>query len=95
MQADTMNLFPPSHDTVNLTTLTIEPLDWVYHEKLCVVDNQTAFIGGVDICFGRWDTNDYPIALVIATVESTRLSHGGVLVMSTPPTLTTSCFRDR
>ncbi|OAX81593.1 hypothetical protein ACJ72_04067, partial [Emergomyces africanus] len=29
---------------------------WAHHEKLCLVDHTIAFIGGIDLCFGRWDT---------------------------------------
>ncbi|KAL0576864.1 Phospholipase D1 [Marasmius crinis-equi] len=29
---------------------------WAHHEKLCVIDQAIAFMGGLDICFGRWDT---------------------------------------
>ncbi|KAG8926053.1 Phospholipase D1 [Tulasnella sp. 418] len=29
---------------------------WAHHEKLCVVDETIAFMGGLDACFGRWDT---------------------------------------
>ena len=28
---------------------------WAHHEKLVVVDNMMAFVGGIDLCFGRWD----------------------------------------
>lgn len=37
-------------------------LYWAHHEKLCLVDGKTAFMGGLDLCYGRWDTNDHPIA---------------------------------
>ena len=37
-------------------------LYWAHHEKLCVVDGHTAFMGGLDLCYGRWDTNQHPIA---------------------------------
>ncbi|KAI9816908.1 MAG: hypothetical protein M1827_001553 [Pycnora praestabilis] len=37
-------------------------LYWAHHEKLLLVDGQTAFMGGLDLCFGRWDTNQHPIA---------------------------------
>ncbi|KAI1641239.1 phospholipase D/nuclease [Biscogniauxia mediterranea] len=37
-------------------------LYWAHHEKLCVVDRRIAFMGGLDLCFGRWDTNSHPIA---------------------------------
>ncbi|PCH02254.1 Phospholipase D family [Penicillium occitanis (nom. inval.)] len=29
---------------------------WAHHEKLCIVDHTLAFVGGIDLCFGRWDT---------------------------------------
>lgn len=37
-------------------------LFWAHHEKLCVVDRKLAFMGGLDMCFGRWDTNSHAIA---------------------------------
>jgi phospholipase D1/2 len=37
-------------------------LYWAHHEKLCLIDGETAFMGGLDLCFGRWDTNAHPIA---------------------------------
>ncbi|KAK5167713.1 uncharacterized protein LTR77_007412 [Saxophila tyrrhenica] len=37
-------------------------LYWAHHEKLCAVDGKIAFMGGLDLCYGRWDTNDHPIA---------------------------------
>ncbi|KAI5777723.1 phospholipase D/transphosphatidylase [Geopyxis carbonaria] len=35
---------------------------WAHHEKLIVVDGATAFVGGLDLCFGRWDTRQHPLA---------------------------------
>ncbi|CAN6618082.1 phospholipase D1 [Trichomonascus vanleenenianus] len=32
---------------------------WAHHEKLCLIDNTVAFVGGIDLCFGRWDTPDH------------------------------------
>lgn len=32
------------------------------HEKLCVIDQAIAFMGGLDLCFGRWDTAQHVIA---------------------------------
>ncbi|KAG2421668.1 hypothetical protein HFD88_005644 [Aspergillus terreus] len=29
---------------------------WAHHEKLCIIDHTLAFVGGIDLCFGRWDT---------------------------------------
>uniref|UniRef100_A0A915B7M1 Phospholipase n=3 Tax=Parascaris univalens TaxID=6257 RepID=A0A915B7M1_PARUN len=28
---------------------------WAHHEKLVIVDQLIAFVGGVDLCYGRWD----------------------------------------
>lgn len=32
---------------------------WAHHEKLIVVDYGMAFIGGLDLCFGRWDNHQH------------------------------------
>ncbi|KKA25754.1 Phospholipase D [Rasamsonia emersonii CBS 393.64] len=34
---------------------------WAHHEKLCIVDHTLAFVGGIDLCFGRWDTPQHPV----------------------------------
>lgn len=34
---------------------------WAHHEKLCVVDEMVAFVGGFDLCFGRWDTPSHAL----------------------------------
>ncbi|TIA88119.1 hypothetical protein E3P99_02758 [Wallemia hederae] len=39
----------PSHITTGV-------LYFSHHEKLCVIDQTMAFMGGLDLCFGRWDT---------------------------------------
>ncbi|CAF1509372.1 unnamed protein product, partial [Didymodactylos carnosus] len=30
-------------------------LMWSHHEKCVIIDQKIAFIGGIDLCFGRWD----------------------------------------
>ncbi|PSS38102.1 hypothetical protein PHLCEN_2v82 [Hermanssonia centrifuga] len=40
---------------------------WSHHEKVVVVDNHRACIGGLDLCFGRWDTHTHPLADVHPT----------------------------
>ena len=35
---------------------------WAHHEKLCIVDHTLAFVGGIDLCFGRWDTPQHTLA---------------------------------
>ncbi|KAF9076259.1 hypothetical protein BDP27DRAFT_1398485 [Rhodocollybia butyracea] len=40
---------------------------WSHHEKVVVVDNHYACIGGLDLCFGRWDTHSHPLSDVHPT----------------------------
>lgn len=35
---------------------------WAHHEKFIVIDYNLAFIGGLDLCFGRWDYRVHPLA---------------------------------
>lgn len=35
---------------------------WAHHEKICIVDNNVAFMGGIDLCYGRYDTPDHVLA---------------------------------
>lgn len=37
------------------------------HLQLVVVDNVYAAVGGLDLCFGRWDTHTFPLADVHPT----------------------------
>lgn len=32
---------------------------WAHHEKLCIIDHTIAFLGGIDLCYGRYDTPDH------------------------------------
>ncbi|GFP79138.1 phospholipase d p1 [Phtheirospermum japonicum] len=35
---------------------------WSHHEKLVIVDHKVCFIGGLDLCFGRYDTTEHRVA---------------------------------
>lgn len=35
---------------------------WAHHEKFIVIDYAMAFIGGLDLCFGRWDARQHPLS---------------------------------
>ncbi|CAG9949719.1 unnamed protein product [Clonostachys rosea f. rosea IK726] len=35
---------------------------FAHHEKVCVVDHDVGFVGGIDLCFGRWDCPQHPLA---------------------------------
>ncbi|KAL0576186.1 hypothetical protein V5O48_005784 [Marasmius crinis-equi] len=49
---------------------------WSHHEKVVVVDNHFAAIGGLDLCFGRWDTHNHPLSDVHPTHWSQTLFPG-------------------
>ncbi|EGG14833.1 phospholipase D1 [Cavenderia fasciculata] len=35
------------------------PLSWSHHQKIVVIDQSLAYLGGMDLCFGRYDTTNY------------------------------------
>ena len=35
---------------------------WAHHEKFIVIDYHQAFIGGLDMCYGRWDLRQHLLA---------------------------------
>jgi phospholipase D1/2 len=37
------------------------PSMWSHHQKLVVCDESLAFIGGIDLCYGRYEDSDYNI----------------------------------
>lgn len=60
-----------------LTYAAIDTVEfWSHHEKVVVVDNHFACIGGLDLCFGRWDTHTHPLADVHPTDFSKTLFPG-------------------
>lgn len=32
---------------------------WAHHEKIICIDEKVGFIGGIDLCFGRWDSYEH------------------------------------
>ncbi|KAL4986500.1 hypothetical protein BDW68DRAFT_178718 [Aspergillus falconensis] len=40
----------------------LQTLFWAHHEKMVIVDQQLAFVGGIDLSYGRWDMIQHPIA---------------------------------
>ncbi|RAL54277.1 hypothetical protein DM860_001405 [Cuscuta australis] len=35
---------------------------WSHHEKIVIVDHQICFIGGLDLCFGRYDSFEHEVS---------------------------------
>lgn len=42
---------------------------WAHHEKLVVIDQVVAFLGGLDLAYGRWDDQEYRLADLGNVVE--------------------------
>ncbi len=50
----------PDHNVLeNAADMT---LYWAHHEKFLVIDYDVAFIGGLDLCFGRWDDHQHALS---------------------------------
>lgn len=32
-----------------------------HHQKCVIIDQDLAFVGGLDLCFGRWDTPEHEL----------------------------------
>jgi len=37
------------------------PIKWSHHQKTVIVDQKVAFVGGLDLCYGRWDTQKHSL----------------------------------
>ncbi|XP_063772323.1 phospholipase D1 isoform X2 [Pseudophryne corroboree] len=49
---------------------------WAHHEKIIVIDQSVAFVGGIDLAYGRWDDDEHRLTDVgsvkrITTAQST------------------------
>uniref|UniRef100_A0A8C1WPJ7 phospholipase D n=1 Tax=Cyprinus carpio TaxID=7962 RepID=A0A8C1WPJ7_CYPCA len=60
---------------------------WAHHEKIVVIDQSVAFVGGIDLAYGRWDDLEHrltdigrvcknTISDVIGLMGNTRFWHG-------------------
>lgn len=63
----------PDHTALEGTSVT---LFWAHHEKLCLIDRRKGFMGGIDLCYGRWDMNYHPIADVHPENADAQLFNG-------------------
>ncbi|XP_062512561.1 phospholipase D1-like [Corticium candelabrum] len=71
----------PDHDVVGGTFL------WAHHEKIVCVDQCIAFVGGLDMCIGRWDNGDHcltDVGEIHLPVQT--LPDGGVTAAIAEPT---------
>lgn len=56
-----LNLHPNIHVMRSPNQLMQNVYFWAHHEKLLVIDQMVCFLGGVDLCYGRWDTPEHSL----------------------------------
>ncbi|KAL4824517.1 hypothetical protein H8958_022325 [Nasalis larvatus] len=59
---------------------------WAHHEKLVIIDQSVAFVGGIDLAYGRWDDNEHRLT----DVGSVKRVTSGPSLFSLPPAATES-----
>uniref|UniRef100_A0AAQ5XWE0 Phospholipase n=1 Tax=Amphiprion ocellaris TaxID=80972 RepID=A0AAQ5XWE0_AMPOC len=52
---------------------------WAHHEKIIVIDQSVAFVGGIDLAYGRWDDREHRLT----DVGSVTLSHLEQVLLAT------------
>ncbi|XP_061090562.1 phospholipase D2-like isoform X1 [Conger conger] len=53
---------------------------WAHHEKMVAIDQSVAFMGGIDLAYGRWDDSHYRLTdLCAALTPSARPETGDVV----------------
>ncbi|XP_073981398.1 phospholipase D isoform X2 [Rhodnius prolixus] len=45
---------------------------WAHHEKMVVIDQSIAFVGGIDLCYGRWDDHLHRLTDLGSMVENNK-----------------------
>ena len=59
----TMDTLEKLHKNIVVTRHPTDKLDllWSHHEKLVIIDQVIGYVGGLDLCWGRYDTSEHPI----------------------------------
>ncbi|TKC37511.1 hypothetical protein EI555_006153 [Monodon monoceros] len=68
---------------------------WAHHEKLIIIDQSVAFVGGIDLAYGRWDDNEHRLT----DVGSVKRVLGGPSLVSltaeTTGSMESLCLKDK
>ena len=49
---------------------------WAHHEKIVVVDQTYGFLGGIDLCYGRWDDHNHRLTDLGSISSATAVDAG-------------------
>ncbi|XP_075717731.1 phospholipase D1 [Rhinoderma darwinii] len=57
---------------------------WAHHEKIVVIDQSVAFVGGIDLAYGRWDDDEHRLTDVgsVKRIVSAQSTTGINMVLS-------------
>ncbi|XP_039983506.1 phospholipase D1 [Xiphias gladius] len=58
---------------------------WAHHEKIIVVDQSVAFVGGIDLAYGRWDDREHRLTDVGSVTLSIMEQAGGAFSSTAAP----------
>ncbi|XP_061608303.1 phospholipase D1 isoform X2 [Phyllopteryx taeniolatus] len=47
---------------------------WAHHEKMVAIDQTVAFVGGIDLAFGRWDDSQYRLTDLDSTDTAAKVT---------------------
>lgn len=50
---------------------------WAHHEKIVVIDQSVAFVGGIDLAYGRWDDGEHRLTDVGSVTRSVAVEQVG------------------
>ena len=61
--AHSQNALVALHPNIQVERHPLNSLDllWSHHEKLVIIDQIIGYVGGLDLCWGRWDTHQHPL----------------------------------
>uniref|UniRef100_A0A4W2EUA6 Phospholipase n=1 Tax=Bos indicus x Bos taurus TaxID=30522 RepID=A0A4W2EUA6_BOBOX len=68
---------------------------WAHHEKLVIIDQSVAFVGGIDLAYGRWDDNEHRLTDVGSVKRVVGGPSLGSLTAETTESMESLCLRDK
>uniref|UniRef100_A0A672Z9Y9 Phospholipase n=1 Tax=Sphaeramia orbicularis TaxID=375764 RepID=A0A672Z9Y9_9TELE len=56
---------------------------WAHHEKIIVIDQSVAFVGGIDLAYGRWDDMEHRLtdvgSVTLSHLDQVKHTHSGFI----------------
>uniref|UniRef100_A0A8C6CSB4 Phospholipase n=1 Tax=Moschus moschiferus TaxID=68415 RepID=A0A8C6CSB4_MOSMO len=68
---------------------------WAHHEKLVIIDQSVAFVGGIDLAYGRWDDDEHRLTDVGSVKRIIGGPSLGSLTAETTESVESLCLKDK